>query len=79
MSQPISRRRFMQTTAVAGAALAAVAAPVLAQNNRAAATQGNTMNLNLTQEWDKKFPQSSQVSHRKITFTNRYGITLAAD
>ena len=35
--------------------------------------------LNLTQEWDKKFPQSDKVNHRKVTFKNRYGITLAAD
>ena len=35
--------------------------------------------LNLTQEWDKVFPQSDEVSHSKITFHNRYGITLAAD
>lgn len=35
--------------------------------------------LNLTQEWDKVFPQSNQVDHRKITFHNRYGVTLAAD
>lgn len=36
-------------------------------------------NLNLTQEWDKTFPQSDKVHHKKITFHNRYGITLAAD
>lgn len=35
--------------------------------------------LELTQEWDKTFPQNDKVSHRKVTFTNRYGITLAAD
>ena len=35
--------------------------------------------LNLTKEWDKTFPQSTKVSHRKVTFRNRYGITLAAD
>jgi fermentation-respiration switch protein FrsA (DUF1100 family) len=35
--------------------------------------------LVLTQEWDKTFPQSNQVNHRKVTFVNRYGITLAAD
>ena len=36
-------------------------------------------NLNLTKEWDKVFPQSAKVSHSKVTFRNRYGITLAAD
>ena len=35
--------------------------------------------LNLTQEWDKVFPKSGKVDHRKVTFVNRYGITLAAD
>ena len=35
--------------------------------------------LNLTQEWDKVFPKSDKVDHRKVTFYNRYGITLAAD
>ena len=35
--------------------------------------------LNLTQEWDKTFPKSEKVNHRKVTFQNRYGITLAAD
>lgn len=35
--------------------------------------------LNLTQEWDKVFPKSDKVDHRKVTFRNRYGITLAAD
>ncbi len=34
---------------------------------------------NLTPEWDKTFPQSDKVEHRKVTFHNRYGITLAAD
>ena len=35
--------------------------------------------LNLTLEWDKVFPQSDKVDHQKVTFHNRYGITLAAD
>ena len=35
--------------------------------------------LNLTQAWDKVFPQSDRVDHKKVTFHNRYGITLAAD
>ena len=35
--------------------------------------------LNLTQEWDKTFPKSEKVDHCKVTFHNRYGITLAAD
>ena len=39
----------------------------------------NMNTLELTQEWDKTFPQSDKVEHTKITFHNRYGITLAAD
>ena len=35
--------------------------------------------LTLTQKWDKTFPQSDKVEHRKVIFHNRYGITLAAD
>ena len=35
--------------------------------------------LHLTQEWDKVFPKSERVRHCKVTFHNRYGITLAAD
>ena len=35
--------------------------------------------LNLVQEWDKTFPKSEKVNHSKVTFHNRYGITLAAD
>ena len=36
-------------------------------------------NLKLTEEWDKTFPKSEKVNHRKVTFNNRFGITLAAD
>ena len=35
--------------------------------------------LELTQEWDKVFPKSDKVEHTKVTFTNRFGVTLAAD
>ena len=35
--------------------------------------------LNLVQEWDKTFPKSEKVNHKKVTFHNRYGITLVAD
>ncbi len=35
--------------------------------------------LKLTQQWDKVFPKSDKVNHKKVTFVNRYGITLAAD
>lgn len=35
--------------------------------------------LKMTEEWDKTFPKSDKVEHKKVTFVNRYGITLAAD
>ncbi|MGN8649953.1 alpha/beta hydrolase [Eubacterium pyruvativorans] len=38
-----------------------------------------TEDLKLTGEWDKTFPKSDRVNHSKVTFVNRYGITLAAD
>ncbi len=38
-----------------------------------------TAKLALTEAWDKTFPKSSEVDHSKVTFINRYGITLAAD
>lgn len=35
--------------------------------------------LQLGTQWDKTFPESEQVNHKKVTFYNRYGVTLAAD
>ncbi len=35
--------------------------------------------LKLVEEWDKTFPKSEKVNHRKVTFHNRFGITLVAD
>ncbi len=42
-------------------------------------TEKDMKELNLTTEWDKTFPKSDKVNHSKVTFTNRYGIMLAAD
>ncbi|MCY7165889.1 alpha/beta hydrolase [Streptococcus gallolyticus] len=38
-----------------------------------------TEQLHLTQEWDKVFPKSDKVDHKKVTFHNHFGITLVAD
>ena len=38
-----------------------------------------TEEFKMVSEWDKTFPKSEKVDHKKITFMNRYGITLAAD
>ena len=48
-----------------------------AQNTQS--NRNNMEELKLTQEWDKTFPKSEKVNHSKVTFVNRYGITLAAD
>jgi fermentation-respiration switch protein FrsA (DUF1100 family) len=69
-----SRRATLQ----AGLTLATapfVAAPAAAAT---AANRSNT-HMPLATHWDKTFPQSSRVAHRKVTFKNRFGITLAAD
>ncbi|MBQ7259334.1 MAG: alpha/beta hydrolase [Paludibacteraceae bacterium] len=44
-----------------------------------AACTKNENSMQLTQEWDKVFPKSEKVSHEKVTFVNRFGITLVAD
>ena len=53
----------------------------LAACNENKQTTNESMNttLTLTQEWDKTFPKSDKVDHKKVTFRNRYGIELAAD
>ncbi|MBQ3737666.1 MAG: alpha/beta hydrolase [Bacteroidales bacterium] len=68
--------------------LAAVATLMTACNNQPQTTETEEtkepkeemkQELNLTQEWDKVFPLSDKVSHRKVTFETQYGLTLAAD
>ncbi|MBQ1666791.1 MAG: alpha/beta hydrolase, partial [Prevotella sp.] len=48
-------------------------------NKEQTKTEENMTTLNLTQEWDKVFPLSEKVNHRKVTFETQYGLTLAAD
>ncbi|MDE5703980.1 MAG: alpha/beta hydrolase [Bacteroidales bacterium] len=47
--------------------------------SKQAKTKSNMQKLELTQEWDKTFPQSEKVHHKKVTFETQYGLTLAAD
>ena len=47
--------------------------------NKQTTNEDMNTTLNLTQEWDKTFPKSDKVDHKKVTFKNRYGIELAAD
>lgn len=76
MSTTLSRKRFLQGSAAAVAA--ALVTPRVALANTTAASTGSRA-MQLTQVWDKTFPKSAKVDHRKVTFKNRYGITLAAD
>ncbi len=61
------RRSLMKATGVAVAALGVIPA--------AAATQAFAQ----TSSWDKVFPKSDKVDHQKVSFKNRYGITLSGD
>lgn len=64
------RRNLMKMTGVGIATMAIGTIGSTASANTA---------LSLTDEWDKTFAKSDKVDHRKVTFTNRYGITLAGD
>lgn len=65
----IDRRALIKWTGAGAAALAT--GPLFNLSNTRAQTMSN--------EWDKTFPKSAKVDHQKVTFRNRYGITLAAD
>ena len=65
----VGRRYLLKGT---GAGMAALAlGPLITISNAEAQT--------MTSEWDKTFPKSTKVNHQKVTFKNRYGITLAGD
>jgi fermentation-respiration switch protein FrsA (DUF1100 family) len=64
----VSRRSLLN---LAGASAAALGAMSLASSTAGAAPLATT--------WDKKFPKSNRVDHQKVTFKNRYGITLVGD
>ena len=72
-------RHSFKTSAVALFACLCGMGSLTAQENQLNTNSIMEEKLNLTQEWDKTFPQSDKVNHSKITFHNRYGITLAAD
>ncbi len=62
------------TTFIAGLLSTGISATAQTPSNVA-----HEQSLNLVQAWDKTFPQSDKVDHSKVTFHNRFGITLAAD
>ena len=61
------------------AALLLAGAAVACTENKQTKTDNHMQKLELTQEWDKVFPLSDKVNHRKVTFETQYGLTLAAD
>ncbi len=81
-------KEIAMATLVAGGVCTADATsasrPLATADAACASRSGNLMpsaqaNLPLTQEWDKTFSKSDKVEHSKVTFKNRFGITLAAD
>ena len=56
-----------------------LAMTALATNAQDVQNKAATSMLHLVSEWDKTFPKSDKVRHEKVTFRNRFGITLAAD
>ncbi|MEJ8862225.1 alpha/beta hydrolase [Pseudomonas jessenii] len=74
----ISYSRFGGIKSAVFAGLAAIVSVLPAQAQEPSKSIGDKT-MNLTKEWDKTFPKSSKVDHQKVTFKNRYGITLAAD
>ncbi len=75
MAHPTLSRRMTLQAGLTLASVPLLAAPAAA----AASTPGGNAHLPLTTRWDKTFPQSSAVAHRKVTFRNRFGISIAAD
>ena len=61
------------------AILVAAALTACTNKNQTKTEENMNTTLTLTQEWDKTFPKSEKVNHKKVTFKNRYGIELAAD
>ena len=74
-----SMRGLLMKFCVAACACACMASCVQSEKEQIESSTDMKENLNLPQEWDKVFPQSDKVTHGKVTFHNRYGITLAAD
>lgn len=70
-----TRRNFLKGS---GACMAAITAMSVSSGPAFAAGSDNG-SLTLSNKWDKTFPKSDRVDHRKVSFRNRYGITLAAD
>lgn len=83
--QPLTARRAVTGSAVLiGVAALLGSCEGTHSGSPSTKTKVNAMNtqpaaVQLTQDWDKTFRKSDKVDHRKVTFKNRYGITLAGD
>lgn len=83
--RPFAAHRALRESAIALTAAALLAACASTQpatdrgKEMTPVPQSSSIAMNLTHEWDKTFPKSDKVEHQKVTFRNRYGITLAAD
>ena len=73
VSNPIHHVDRRSLIRLAGIGMAGVAAAA------AISSPANAQELAMTQEWDKIFPKSAEIDHRKVSFPNRYGITLVGD
>jgi uncharacterized protein len=71
----VSRRNLLKLSGSGTALLLAGSLSTAAAANTS--QKGGSMKL--TRDWDKKFPKNDRVDHQKVTFTNRYGITLVGD
>ena len=67
-------KKILLAAAIVGSMLAGCTT-----NNKPTTDENMAQELQLTQEWDKVFPLSDKVDHKKVTFKTQYGLTLAAD
>lgn len=74
-----SMKRFLTAALCLGVIGVPFASEAATSNINAPSVVVKAEKLKLEKKWDKVFPKSDAVNHRKITFVNRYGITLAAD
>lgn len=77
MDVSFSRKSFLKTAIAIGFSLSVGASMAVAAPQ--ATTNKGVSTMQLTQTWDKTFPKSDKVDHQKVTFKNRYGITLVGD
>lgn len=73
-TNPLGRRALMKLSGAGAAALVSGALFNLSE------ARGQKMETHaMTSDWDKVFPRSPNVDHQKVTFRNRYGVSLAGD